>query len=139
MNAFQVQLKRAPVGTHARHAGGGSLRRFLGHFAEMVAAMMVGMAVGGMLGISKIGSVELKALLWLVAMTVPMVAWMRVRGMSWRQSAEMSLAMALPTLAVLPAFWGGLVTARTLHSVEHNAMVPAMFALMVLRRKEYGL
>lgn len=138
MNA-QAGPARAPLGTHARHAGGPSLRRFLGHFAEMTLAMMVGMAVGGMLGISKVGSVELKAVLWLVAMTGPMVAWMRIRGMSWRQSAEMSLAMALPTLAVLPAFWGGLVTARTLSSVEHNAMAPAMFALMVLRRKEYGL
>lgn len=125
-------------GTHAHNAGGRSLKRFFGHFGEMAVAMMLGMAVGGMLGIARVGNPELKAALWLVAMTAPMVAWMRYRGMSWRQSAEMSVAMALPTLAALPAFWGGLITPRALNSIEHSAMLPAMFALMVFRRREYG-
>lgn len=135
MSASSIELS----GTHAGHAGGRSFRRFFGHFGQMVLAMMIGMAVGGMLGISRVGNAELKAALWLVAMTVPMVGWMRYRGMSWRQSAEMSVAMAIPTLLAVPAFWGGLITPRTLNSIEHSTMVPAMLALMVYRRREYGL
>lgn len=139
MSASAIELEQTHAGAHAHHAGGRSFKRFFGHFAEMAVAMMVGMAIGGMLGITRVGNTELKALLWLVAMTAPMVGWMRFRGMSWRQSAEMSVAMAIPTLAVLPALWGGLITPRTLNSVEHGTMLPAMLALMVYRRKEYGL
>ena len=138
MNVSTIARTGSHSGTHAHNAGGRSLKRFLRHFGEMTAAMMLGMAVGGMLGISRVSIPELKAALWLVVMTGPMVAWLRYRGMSWRQSAEMSVAMALPTLAALPGFWSGLITPRALNSIEHTAMLPAMFALMVFRRREYG-
>lgn len=122
----------------AHHAGAHSRLRFFGHFIEMQLAMMVGMALGGPLGISTIGSTELRALAWLLVMTVPMVAWMRFRGMSLRSSVEMSVAMAVPTLAVLPLFWGGLLTRGAVITIEHMSMAPAMLAIMAYRRHDYG-
>src|SRR6185503_2963943 len=76
----------------------GSALAFARHYAEMVAAMMVGMAA---LGASRLvvdrpegTAVRLAEMaLW---MTVPMVAWMRVRGHGWRPTVEMAAAMLLP-------------------------------------------
>jgi hypothetical protein len=133
------QTQVPPVATsHAHHAGKHGRLRFAGHFIEMQLAMMVGMMLGGPLGIPAVGSTELRAALWLVAMIVPMVAWMTFRGMPWRSSAEMSAAMIVPTVAILPVFWAGLVTGTTFIGFEHLSMAPAMLALMVYRHREYG-
>ncbi len=132
----QAQVAAQPL-PHAHH-GAPSRRRFLGHFIEMQVAMMVGMAAGGALGVSAIAGTELRAAAWMIAMVVPMVAWMRFRGMSWRASAEMSAAMLVPTLAALPIFWAGLIPGSLLIGIEHMSMGPAMLALMVYRRREYG-
>jgi hypothetical protein len=139
MTSFE-QARTAPsLQIHHHHDGHApSRRRFFGHFIEMQVAMMAGMAVGAPLGISGIASVELRAALWLVVMVVPMVAWMRVRGMSWRSSIEMSAAMAVPTVALLPVFWAGALAGKGLISIEHMSMAPAMLALMAFRRREYG-
>jgi hypothetical protein len=133
----QIQAPAATASpTH--HGGRNGRLRFVGHFVEMQLAMMVGMIFGGPLGIPAVTSIELRAGLWLIAMIVPMVAWMALRGMSWRCSFEMSAAMIVPTLAVLPAFWGGLIPGVALISFEHLSMAPAMLALMVYRRRDYG-
>jgi hypothetical protein len=123
--------------THAHH-GGHSRRRFVGHFIEMQVAMMAGMAVGGPLGIPGVASTELKAGLWMIVMVVPMVSWMRLRGMAWRPIAEMSASMIIPTVVLLPVLWLGLITGKMLIGFEHVSMAPAMLALMVYRRRAYG-
>jgi hypothetical protein len=133
----QIQVPAVASGNPHRAGRHGRLR-FLGHFAEMQVAMMVGMMLGGPLGISGIGSAELRAALWLIVMIVPMVAWMRVRGMSWQCSGEMSAAMIVPTAALLPVFWAGLIPAAALIGFEHLSMAPAMLALMIYRRRHYG-
>lgn len=139
MSATTIDRAQAPLRGHAHHGTGRSFKRFFGHFGEMMVSMMVGMAIGGMLGVSRIPNTELKALLWLVAMVVPMVGWMRFRGMSWRQSTEMAVAMAIPTVFGLVAFWTGTIAARSVNSIEHGSMMPAMLALMVYRHRQYGL
>lgn len=123
---------------HAHHAQGGSKASFALHFVEMMVSMGIGMGVGGALGVNSVENTELKAALWLIAMAVPMVGWMRFRGMSWRYGVEMSLGMAIPTALALPAFWTGALPAKGLIGIEHMSMVPGTLAVMLYRRKGYG-
>ncbi len=107
--------------------------RFLLHFAEMVLAMMVGMAifavVNSMILIPR-GFVYLSAsvypqdyaLAMAVAMTVAMVVWMSIRKHPRRLSAEMAGAMLVPTV---------LLTGT------HILMLPAMLAVMLYRWHDY--
>ena len=127
-----------------------SVRNFIRHYLEMVAAMFLGMVVLGVpalivLGAFGIGRSELyddaptPALIGMaVTMTVPMIAWMRYRGHGWTPCADMAAAMFLPTLAVLVPLWAGLADdVHALMMVEHIAMGPAMLVAMLLRRHEY--
>lgn len=127
---------------HAAHAHQGqapSKAAFARHFVEMNVSMMVGMMIGGALGVSHVPDTTLKAILWLVAMTLPMVGWMRFRGMTWRQGAEMSLGMAVPTAVALALFFLGAIDPKAVNGIEHGAMFPGMLAVMLIRRREYGL
>jgi hypothetical protein len=73
-----------------------------------------------------------------VTMTAPMVAWMRYRGHDWPACADMTAAMAIPTVSVLALLWSGLVgDLGTLLVIEHVAMLPSMLVAMLLRRDEY--
>jgi hypothetical protein len=128
-----------------------STRHFARHYAEMLAAMFLGMAVLWMpakMALDALGmsAAELRndapALLLLgmaTSMTVPMVAWMRHRGHGWPASLEMSASMFLPTFAVIALLWGGLVEDfGAMMMLEHVAMLPSMLAAMLLRRDEYS-
>src|SRR5512141_1318399 len=81
---------------------------FILHLLEMVVAMMAGMPILSMLrtlippssifaAAIKSGT-NLSSLTMAVFMTVPMVAWMIVRGHGWRHSAEMAFAMVAPVV-----------------------------------------
>jgi flagellar biosynthetic protein FliP len=134
---------------HAAHNGGRrGVGPFLGHLAEMIAAMMIGMPLFGMplralqgalLGASSVGIPELRALGMATAMTVAMVAWMRFRGHSWRASAEMAAAMVVPTVALFPLLWVGMISGGMLVGLVHVLMVPSMLGVMLYRRREYGM
>ena len=123
---------------------------FVRHYAEMVAAMLLGMLILGVpaeAALRAIGSSSAQlrddapavALLGMaVIMTVPMVAWMRHRGHAWRPGAEMAASMLLPTFGVIALMAGGVVTDfMTLMSLEHVVMLPSMLVAMLLRRDEY--
>jgi hypothetical protein len=127
-----------------------STRHFARHYAEMVLAMLLGMAALWMpaklaLGAVGMSSQELHdsaaAMLLVMAttMTVPMVAWMRYRGHGWPASLEMAASMYLPTFAALALYSGGLVEdLGVLMTLEHVAMLLSMLAAMLLRRDEYS-
>jgi hypothetical protein len=128
-----------------------STRHFIRHYAEMLVAMFLGMAVLGTpallaLGAAGVSSAELRsdapALMLLgmgVTMTVPMVAWMRYRGHGWDASSEMAASMLIPTAGVIALLWAGLVAdIGTLLALEHVVMLPAMLVAMLLRRDEYS-
>ncbi len=128
-----------------------SIRHFIRHYAEMVAAMFLGMLVLGMpavaaLGAAGVSRAELRAdapalaLLGMsLTMTVPMIAWMRYRGHGWRASNEMAAAMLIPTGGVIAVLGAGLVTEfGTLMAIEHVVMLPSMLVAMLLRRDEYS-
>jgi hypothetical protein len=128
-----------------------STRHFIRHYAEMVVAMFLGMAVLGApallaLGVAGVTSAELRAdapaLLLLgmgITMTVPMVGWMRFRGHGWGVSNEMAASMLVPTAGVIGLLGAGLVTdVGMLLMIEHVVMLPSMLAVMLLRREEYS-
>lgn len=119
---------------HRRHG----FKQFLRHAAEMTAAMVLGMTLGGLLGTSDAGSPELRALLMAASMTVPMVIWMRFRRHSWQSSAEMAAAMVLPVVALFAPLWLGVISSDTMIALQHGLMLPSMLAAMLYRRMEYG-
>jgi hypothetical protein len=125
--------------------------RFVRHYVEMVIAMFLGMAVLGVpagwamgtLGTSwselHTSAPALMLLGMAVTMTVPMVAWMRYRGHGWQANTEMSVAMFLPTFAVIALLGGRLVEdIGALLLIEHVAMLLSMLAAMLLRPAEYA-
>src|SRR5262249_40652232 len=78
--------------------------RFARHYVQMVVVMVVGMAVLALpLGVVVDVSHRPAAMLieMTFTMTVPMVAWMRMRGHAWRPCNEMAASMVLPGLATL--------------------------------------
>src|SRR4051812_43823323 len=118
-------------------------KHFLRHYAEMVVAMFLGMAVLGYpvdWVMSRLGATsnEFMFLEMAATMTVPMVAWMIYRGHGWRANAEMSASMFVPTFAVTGALATGLLTdIGVLMIIEHVAMLLAMAGAMLLRPAEY--
>lgn len=116
-------------------------RRFALHYLEMVAVMIVGMGVLGMLVglVVDVHGTGPKLAEMGATMTVSMVAWMRVRGHAWRPCLEMGASMVLPTLATLALLGAGIVEdAGPLMGILHMVMLPAMLVAMLLRRDEYS-
>ena len=124
---------------------------FVRHYAEMFAAMFLGMFVLGSIGAAllSVGGVdvsewdteapELLLLGMAFTMTVPMVAWMRHRGHGWARSWEMTAAMFLPSFAVIGLLWADVETdTHALMGIQHMAMFPAMLGVMLLRWQEYS-
>src|SRR4051794_14190751 len=116
------------------------VRTFIRHYAEMVAAMFLGMIV---LGVPAEGALvaagsSMSALQdtapavvllgMAVTMTVPMVAWMRYRGHTWRPCWEMSASMFLPTFAAIGLMGAGVLGFHAAMGLEHAAMFPSMLA-----------
>jgi hypothetical protein len=118
-------------------------KHFLRHYAEMVVAMFLGMAVLGypvdrILARLGASSDEFMFLGMATTMTVPMVAWMMYRGHGRRANTEMSAAMFVPTFAVIGALATGLLTdTGVLMMIEHVVMLAAMAGVMLLRPEEY--
>ena len=144
--AHDGSQQRAP-----RHGGmSPATRHFIRHYAEMVAAMFLGMALLGVPASWALGAVgsswselntdapSLMLLAMAVTMTVPMVGWMRYRGHGWRANTEMSASMVLPTLAAIAVLETGIVEAvGTVLVIEHVGMLLGMLVAMVLRPDEY--
>jgi hypothetical protein len=102
-------VRTPPAQTASRHptraAGGHRRWRFLRHYLEMVAAMLVGMVVLGaaLRGVLALAGLrypvqypELVALEMAATMSVGMVTWMRHRGHGWASTLEMAGAMFVP-------------------------------------------
>jgi flagellar biosynthetic protein FliP len=123
--------------------------RFLLHFAEMVLAMMVGMAVfalvnsmilipRGFVYLSASVYPQAYALAMAVSMTVAMVAWMLIRKHPRRLSAEMAGAMLVPTVLLIAICWIAHLPSEVLLTGTHILMLPAMLAVMLYRWRDYA-
>jgi hypothetical protein len=120
--------------------------RFVRHFLEMVAAMIVGMMVVG-------GAVRLfcvltghegvfdhagaSALIMATNMIIGMSVWMRYRDHSWAAIADMAAAMYVPLAVLIVPFWLGVLSGGALIGLMHVLMLPAMWLVMLLRPDEY--
>jgi hypothetical protein len=116
-----------------------SAARFVLHFAEMCVAMVVGMmlfmAIPGVMELPRAVHVIGMAL----AMSVPMVAWMRIRGHGWRHGIEMSIGMLLPWIGVLALVAMGVSSVLPwLELADAPAMFLGMLAVMLLRPRHYA-
>lgn len=113
--------------------------RFVLHFVEMCAAMALGMGVFMAIpGVMALPS-ALHQLGMAVAMTVPMVGWMRIRGHGWRHGIEMSIGMLAPWVAVLVLVGLGADGAFPwLARAGGVAMLLGMLAVMLLRPGHYA-
>ena len=131
----------------ARHERIRGFGHFVLHFLEMCMPMCIGWAVGDILYFAladQLGSSNpfadwpvLSLMVVTVNMTVPMVPWMRFRGMAWRPTAEMAAAMLILALLILLAGWTGIVAMDTLAWLAHGLMMPAMLVPMLLRLELY--
>ncbi|HSB87737.1 MAG TPA: hypothetical protein VLD86_15605 [Ilumatobacteraceae bacterium] len=71
-------------------------------------------------------------------MSVPMTAWMRYRGMGWRNSLEMAAAMVVPVIPFLCLVWFN-VTKTAQCGAYCLISLAAMVGLMRYRRSEYSM
>ena len=147
MAADTAKTEDAPMMTQTiptiavpHHGNRGGWLRFIGHFAEMVIVMLLGMGVlTAVLGMPHESAIEIQALSMAATMTVPMVGWMLLRGHSRGATAEMGIAMVLPMVALFPTHWASFISGDAVLDLQHILMLPAMLAAMFHRRTEYGL
>ena len=71
-------------------------------------------------------------------MTVPMVAWMALRGHTTAQSGEMAASMIIPTILTAALTWSGAIDTATGLAIQHAIMLPAMLGVMLWRYDEYA-
>ncbi|MGE5274226.1 MAG: hypothetical protein ACM3QU_10795 [Verrucomicrobiota bacterium] len=123
------------------------LSPFWRHFLEMLGAMIVGMLAGAAIFLSIVQltwdqallQYPVQALLVMAAsMSLPMVAWMRLRHHAWRTSGEMAAAMVIPVIPFICLVVFD-VTKGALCGLYCLATVVAMLRVMLYRRAEYSL
>jgi hypothetical protein len=122
-------------------------RTFVLHVGEMLLVMLAGMAVLGgvtegvlaMLGSSlSNASVAVHASVMGFNMTAPMIWWMRRRGHTARQTAEMAGSMIVPTLLAIGLYSAEVVPGSAVPAIQHVVMIPAMVGVMLARYDHYA-
>jgi hypothetical protein len=122
-------------------------RRFFHHYLEMIAVMLVAMAVFGgvvslvfgLLGHSTLlHYAGLRAFVMTANMTIGMTIWMRFRGHGWAPTLEMDGAMVLPIVLLIGPYWAGVISAGALLGAMHALMLPFMLVVMLRRYDEYA-
>jgi hypothetical protein len=121
--------------------------RFGLHLFEMCMAMCVGVAVLDMpfLALATWAGYsdpirqlpEQAAVVAAFNMSVPMAAWMRVRGHDWRCVREMSGAMFAEALLLIAVAGIGVFERGSLVEWQHSLMLPAMLVVMFFRLDVY--
>jgi hypothetical protein len=133
---------RPPQAGHRRH-----LSPFWRHFLQTLAAMVAGTIATGIIfasviGFSAYGQVTVhyptQILLAMAAgMSLPVVAWMLVRGMGRRNASEIAAVIVLPVLPFLGLVWSGITSSAVCWGYRATA-VPAVLVLMRYRRSTYS-
>jgi len=114
------------------------LVRFVGHYLEMVAAMVIGMvALAPLWPTDWLARTDVGAIVMATNMTLAMGLWMRIRRHSWVRTGEMCAAMYLPFGALLVPYWLGALPGTALVIAGHVIMFPLMLAAMLWRRSDH--
>jgi hypothetical protein len=123
-------------------------RHFARHYVEMVVVMLAGMGLlavparlvtNAVLPAISADDPTLMLARMAATMTLPMIPWMRWRGHGWQPCLEMAAAMIVPAMAVIALLEAGIVeVVWLLMTLEHVAMLGAMFAVMIVRPEEYS-
>lgn len=74
-----------------------------------------------------------------LSMTLPMVAWMLLRGHGGQNSAEMGAVMLVPGIPFIIACALGVLGAETAVFFYMVLSIPAMLGLMLYRRAAYSM
>ena len=120
--------------------------RFVRHFMEMVAAMIVGMILlGGLVNVfcalsdhrSLLEHPGTSAPIMATNMAIAMVAWMKHRGHAWPTTIEMAAAMYAPLVLFTVPYAMGAISGGAFLALTHILMLPAMWIAMLHRRQEY--
>ncbi|MBV9172261.1 MAG: DJ-1/PfpI family protein [Chloroflexi bacterium] len=116
-----------------------SVGRFVLHFVEMLVAMYVGMLIFMAIpGVAELAGFPYQ-LGMALSMTLPMIAWMRIRGHGWRHGVEMSAGMLLPWALVLGLAALGLANVLPwLSGAADPAMLLGMLGVMLVRRDHHA-
>lgn len=138
----------------AAHCAGTAPRRswprFALHYLEMVAAMLVGMVVLGLVQSGVIAATDADALraaldgplvmtlLMTAYMVAGMGAWMAFRGHSRRSNVEMNAAMVAPVPLLLALQAAGALGEAAAMLWLHVLMLASMLAYMLLRSEHCG-
>ena len=133
---------------HPMPSIGRRIARFALHYVEMVLAMIIGMIVLG-IPVDTVARAagyddlyhELPlagAIVMTVIMVVPMAAWMGFRGHDRSMTVEMSLAMIVPTVALLAAAIGRLIAPASVMTLVDPLMYVSMLAVMLARWPMYS-
>jgi hypothetical protein len=105
-------------------------------YVGMVAGMLVGMVVLGLVRDVVAPGAALRADLETIVMATEMVigmsAWMVARRHDWQGIAVMSAVMYLPFLLLMPLFWVGWISGAVLSLGGHLLMLPFMALAMPL-------
>ena len=121
-------------------------RAFARHYVEMLIVMFVGMGVLALparwlwagVGLDTADTAGMLVRMG-VTMTLPMIPWMLWRGHGMRPTLEMVAAMIVPTIGAVTLLVADAVTGvGALMTIEHVAMLIAMFAVMAARPEEYS-
>jgi hypothetical protein len=153
------------VRAHVRRQSGGpddptgqgektNMAAWVGHLAEMIIAMYVGMFVYMLivnaptaLGFGSLLSSDLRYAGMILSMVVPMLALMRLQGHSWRMGAEMSAGMVVPVIICFGLLRSDIsshvsflswITDTSIYEVAHDGMLLGMMAVMLYRRGMYA-
>ena len=151
---MRVLATRPHAPSRARDADGPAARilrrvgRFAGHLAEMCVVMCMGAVALSVLffgGAALVGyddlprtAPELSVLVIAVNLSVPMLLWMRFRGMGWRHTLEMSGSTMVVGLLLIAAYWSDLVARDNLVELQTSLACPVMVAVMLFRFRLYS-
>jgi hypothetical protein len=138
------------TGSQARVSRRTRISPFWTHLVEMLVVMWAGMEFGapglrGVLGLPTSAKQAYERYPWQsvlsmgVAMTVPMVAWMLLRGHGRRNALEMAAAMLVPGIPFVLLCFVHVLAGRPAAGVYMALSVPAMLGLMWYRRVEYSM
>jgi hypothetical protein len=81
---------------------------------------------------------ELSVLVIAVNLSVPMLVWMRYRGMDWQPTLEMSGSTMAVGLLLIAAYWTDVVARDSLVEIQTSLACPVMLAVMLVRFRLYS-